>query len=286
MKRIDSRFWSILAKWGIDLAVVLVLWFTKVFHLVFILVLLLIQEFNLFLVWLSEPTQEGAANYWSIYWVYWAGIYIALSLLLTLWYFTWFRHKRPHLMIGGGKEGRVLWIKGIRRGLIYDLWDVKHYLQWKLKKNRLALLRRQTSDIPNGGRETTWPDPLSIQLGRPTSHRIIYYCRPSGLRIQRLILPNQIDLLSTLFTIQLPEGYMVNLSDPLVPGSILQAFVLDRPDYQNYIAGQTRSQILDHLNEVKDAVQASAAANPQLIHKDYEDGSFPILGEAEVSEND
>lgn len=277
MKQIDIRFRTIIMKWITVAAVVLSLWFAKIFLVLFILVLLLVQEFNKFIVWLFEPTQAGAKSYWATYWTYWMIVYVGLLIAFSIWYFTWYRHKRPNLVVGGGREGRVLWIKGVRRGLVYDVWDAIHYMQWKLKKNRLAPIPRSTSDTSDGEVETTWPDPLSIQLGRPTSLRIIYYSRPWSLKVHRLLVPAHVNLLAMFFTVRLPEGYMVNRPDPLFPGTTLLAFVGDRPEYAAYEKGRTQTQIIHHLDEVKDAVQRSAAANPQLIHRDYEDGSFPIL---------
>lgn len=279
MKRLDRRFLDILMKWSAVVISIVILWYIKIFWLVFIFMALFLQEVNLFLTWLADPTKMGAEEYWATYWPYWMAVYIVLSVLLTVWYLTWYRHKRPHLVVGGGKEGRVLWLKGVRRGLIYDVWDAKNYLQWRHKKKPLVRIRRRTSDILNGEKvvSTTWPDPLAIPLGRPVSMRIIYYSRPWSLRILRLMVPNDIDLLSSFRTVQLPEGYFVNLQDPLSPGRTLQAYVHERPGYLEYEEGRARGQVLEHLGDVKDAVQRSAAANPQLIHRDYEDGSFPIL---------
>lgn len=284
MKRIDRLFYGILAKWIILIIVVLVLWYLKVFHALLWLVLFISQEFMLFLAWLTEPTQAGAEAYWAEYWPVWMLIYIVLLVLLIGWYFLWYRHKRPYLDVGGGREGRVLWMKGVRRGAIYAVWDAKKYLSWKLKKNHLGKIRRRISVIPNGEKvdSTMWPDPLAIQLGRPTSRRIIYFSRPWRLKVEMLTIPNNLDMSQRYLKIQIPEGYIVNRPDPLSPGETMQVLVNDRPDNREYTRGQMRTDLMEILDETRDAVQASAAANPQLIHRDYEDGSFPILRDEEV----
>lgn len=285
MKQIDRIAWRILLKYSVLAILIVILWAAKVWYFLFWILTTIIQEFKLFLVWLAEPTQEGAADYWSEYWIYWAGIYIVLLVAFIVWYFAFYRHKRPYLDVGGGREGRVLWTKGVRRGLVYDVWDAKNYLAWKLKKNRLHRISRRISDIPNGVGEdpTMWPDPLAIPLGRRTSERIIYYSRPWSLRIHRLTISNQTDLLSNYWRILVPEGYIINRPDPLFPGEIYHVLIHGRPSNREYQRGRMREDLINLLDDTKDAVQRSAAANPQLIHRDYEDGSFPLLDDEEVA---
>jgi hypothetical protein len=285
MKKIDQIPLKILFKYTVVAVVLLGLWATMIFHFMFWILMTIIQEFKIFLVWLAAPTRDGAATYWAENGIYWIGIYCVLLIAFVVWYFVFYRHKRPYLDIGGGREGRVLWIKGLRRGLSYDVWDAKNYIAWKLKKNPLRKIPRRISDIPDGGGEAgiMWPDPLAIPLGRRTSARIIYYSRPWRLTIERLIIPNDIDLLGSYLRIQLPEGYIINRPDPLFPGEIYQVLIQGRPSNRKYKRGRMREDLMDLLDGTKDAVQKSAAANPQLIHRDYEDGSFPLLDDEEVT---
>jgi hypothetical protein len=283
MKHIDRLAWRIVLKYVTLSIIIVILWAAKVLHFLFWIWTTIYQEFFLFLEWLAEPTQAGAADYWSAYWIYWAGIYLVLIVAFIVWYFAIYRHKRPYLEVGGGREGRILWIKGLRRGLVYDAWDAKNYLAWKLKKNRLRKVPSRISDIPDTDRviPRTWPDPLAIPLGRPTSRVIIYYSRPWSLRVHKLTIPDRIDLRSAWFKIQIPEGYIVNIPDRLFPGEILQA-VAPRPYSRAYQRGRMREDLMDLLDGTREAVQKSAAANPQLVHRDYEDGSFPLLSPEEV----
>jgi hypothetical protein len=279
MSKLDRRFNEIVLKWSITIFVIFILWMAKIFHVAFLLVLLLIQEINKGLVWMGEGTQLGLKDYWAAYWTYWLMAYISSTLLLLLWYYTYYRRKRPHLIIGGHKEGRVLWIKGIRRGLAYDLWDAKNYITLKIKKNNLRPIPLHISVIPNGEIEKNrrWPDPLSIPLGRPTSKTIIYFSRPWRLKIERLIIPRHIQIKLTFFSIQIEQDYLMNVSDPLIPGRVMLQMGLPKPGFKEYDAEAPQTGLVDHLEITRTLVQASVAANPEVNIIDYEDGSYAMV---------
>lgn len=284
MNRLDRIAIGILGRWAIAVIVVIVLWILKIFKLIVVIVALFCQEAWRFFGWVAAPTKMGAKAYWSTYWMYWFAAYIILFALFVLWWFLWYRRKRPYLEIGGVNEGRVLWIKGIRRGLVYSIWDLQNYTSWKLKKKPLRKISRPISDIQNGAKVVcpTWPDPLAIPFGRNTSMVIIYYSRPWSLRIDLMLVPHQIPIKSSYLKVSIPEAYIINREDPLFPGKYLRVLTTRRPSFKGYESGRMRVDLMALLEKTKKAVQKSAAANPQLIHRDYEDGSYPLLDPGEV----
>ena len=278
MSRLDKRFHQIVIKWSLQLALFLILWTLKIYHLIFLLILLFIQEMDKGLVWLGEGTQLGMKAYWSTYWTYWAMAYISLTVLLVVWYMLYYRRKRPYLIIGGQREGRVVWSKGIKRGLLYDLWDAKNYLAWKIKKNQLKPIPRPISDMSVGEEKVhSWPDPLGIPLGRPTSRTIMFFSRPWSLKLERLIVPNWVEMKQTFFSIRMPEAYIVNIPDPLSPGIKMLTMTQHRPGFDEYDSEAPRTDLVSHLDNVRTMVQASVAANPEVNIIDYEDGSWSMV---------
>jgi hypothetical protein len=88
MRRIDKRFVDILLKWTAIGCLIIGLWTLRIFHLMFVLGQLFIQEVNKGLVWIGNGTKMGFHDYWSSYLGYWLAAYLALTLIFIVWYFA------------------------------------------------------------------------------------------------------------------------------------------------------------------------------------------------------
>lgn len=276
MKETSKRFASILIKWTAYIGVILFLWISGIFHVIAILALLLAQEFNKFLIWVGEPTEGGAAAYWSQYWMYWMMAYVGLFTLFIFWWFVFYRNKRKHLVMDGKKEGRVIWIKGLRQGLIYDFWDAYNFIKGSdnpfVKGSGIHPSSQDTETDPG-----TLRDPLEIPIGRKTSQRIVYFSRPWSLKIEKLILPNYWQLRTSYWTARIPRGYLVNQMDPLIPGAMLLMLTKAHPSYRMFDPDIPVQRQIAKLEETRELVQYGVAANPEIAQIDYAEGSLPLL---------
>ena len=276
MKETSKHFAKFLGKWLFYCLIILVLWFLGIFKVIAISILLFSQEFNKFLVWVGEPTEGGAGAYWSQYWMYWMIAYIALFIMFLAWWFIFYRNKRPHLEMDGLKEGRVIWIKGIRQGLIYDFWDAYNYLKGADSPfARVSRIKPSSNDMEID--PGTLKDPLSIPIGRETQMRIIYFSRPWSIKMEKLILPNYWQVRRTYWKVSIPRGYMINLTDPLIPGSMLLTLTKARPSYKSFNPDIPVQRQIAKLEETRELVQYGVAANPEIAQIDYAEGSLPQL---------
>jgi len=266
------RVRGILLRWASIIGLVGLLWVSQIFAVLFWLLMLLLREVKKGLIWIGAPTQQGAQAYWAHYWKYWLVFYIILLIITVLmWIFYW-RHKRPHLMVGGVRDGRVLWIKGVRQGLIYDCWDVYNYFRGP---DSPFVRGSQTRDsLPSMDRDPGMlQDPLKIGLGRETTRRIIYFSRPWGLRVQRLFLLPETRMVMTHTRVSLPVGYIVNAEDPEHPGSRVLVWG-HMHKYKEHDPGLPQQALEGQLDIAKANVQGSVAANPSIIQNEYMEGSL------------
>jgi hypothetical protein len=106
---------------------------------------------------------------------------------------------------------------------------------------------------------------------------MIYFSRPWSLKVERLVIPMTVDIRVTYMRVQMPELYMVNVSDPLVPGSRMLVLRRSRPEFREYDSKSPQSDLIGHLTVTRNMVQASVAANPEVNIIDYEDGSYAMV---------
>jgi hypothetical protein len=119
----------------------------------------------------------GLRAYLSVTGLWWALAVASIILLIIVEYYSHYSHKRRSLMIGGGFEGRTVWIKGLRQGLIYDVWDAKNYISWALgKKKDMELKMPVSSRDTENGIGIRWPNPWAIPFGpKILDYYVIYY---------------------------------------------------------------------------------------------------------------
>ena len=280
-----KRFRTICMKWLVIGGIFAGFMVSKLYVIPIILIKLFAQEFQKFLTWMGEGTELGAKMYWSMYWQYWAAAYMALFLMFFVWYLSHYRRKRPHLKVGGVKTGRSIWIKGVRRGLVYDVWDFKNYV-WVvlLKKKDLAPIHQYNQDVRNGGMEGTlkWPDPLAIPFGKwVSSGRIIYMSYPWSLRIHRWIIPDWVNLQNRVLTIEMPDHYFINQIVKDKPGRPDLVITAKRPGYEKHDALAPAKKLVNHYKNARLLVKDAAASNHQVHVEDLSAGSIPVIGKTE-----
>lgn len=227
MEWVKHRLVSILIKWILIAIIVFYLWYYGLFVVIFIWIPWMISyEVSLIIEYGLQPVLV----YHGIWWLA-AGLSIVGLIIFE--FYTHYRHKRRDLRIGGEFEGRVVWTKGIREGLIYDLWDFKNCVSWLLKKKRGSA---STTTNTFGNMVTspgTWPDPWAIPIGdRTTSDYVIYFKRsyfqlfPSKLYISR-----DIDIETSFFNYWLPNMRFRTSPHPERPG--LKIYRLEDVDSQS-----------------------------------------------------
>jgi len=256
-----------------------VLYLTGVWRVMVLLVALLVQEANRFLVWLGAPTRMGAKAYWAQYWVYWAVAYVSLMVAFAAWWFLWYRHHRPHLRVDGLDEGRVVWVKGLRRGLAYEVWDARHVLGRWWSRFRGHRVRRSPRVMANGGTPSpAWPSPHAMPYGRSVSDgMIIYFSRPWRLRLERLVVPPGTPVRSTYWELRLPQGLLHNAPDPLAPGCRVLHYTRTPRSYSPYDPARPERELDRVLEDGRDNVVSATAANPEIVQADFSAGSLPFV---------
>lgn len=285
-ERMRSRFIGILVKWIVIAIVLMGMWLSGLFKVLFILVLLLVQEANRFLVWLGEPTKMGAKAYWNEYGIYWLMFYAALTVITITLHYTVWRRARPHFVRGGMVEGRIVGIKGVRRGLRYDWWDFVNYVRVVLLKKKPTLrdrLRRNW-DILTGRLqgEVVWPDPHGAPWGHSDSRNtIIWFTRPWRLKRRAVIIPRTVKHEDRFFSVRYPPGYFVNKPSRDRPGEVILVWLNDRPGFSTYDAEAPLSDLEGHLFTSRGLVMQSVGVNPEQGIRDFSLGSQPILGTPE-----
>jgi len=257
-----NRILWILAKWSIKTLIPVVLYIIGFFNVLFAIFLIFIGEVNLFLDWLGTGTQLEAKEYWAEYGRYWLIAYVVLSIILLIFYFIPYRRVRPVLKVGDRKEGVVVWIKGIRRGLGYEIWDVVNYL-------------KKTKPSPMG-----WPNPLAVPRGPDMRHGVcIAYRIPWSLKPKYLYLPDTVRVESRLLSIHIPDGYFINRPNPdRLDIQDLRFVSKSAFGFETFDVGQPFKMHKEHLIASRKMVQRSVASNPEINQMDFTTGSFAVLG--------
>jgi heme/copper-type cytochrome/quinol oxidase subunit 2 len=259
MKR---RVRYILLKWALIVSTILMLWAVGFFRLVALLTVLFITHVGKLLESFGNATTMGRAEYWDAYGIYWILFYCFLILFLTFVYFIPYRKVRPVLKVGNRKEGIVIWIKGVRRGLHYEYWDAVNYL--KKKENR----------------DTGWPDALTIPRGPDMKKGILIVYRPLWSLKQRfLFIPGDTKLESRFGTILIPNGYFVNRPTRDRQDIPVLAYVPKSTIGYNMFDVRTPVELSrSHLKHSRKMIQRAVASNPEINQMDFTTGSFPVLG--------
>lgn len=285
MHNLTKRYWRIVFKWSVIILIILGLWFIRIIWLIIVLLQLLSQEFWRFLGWIGSGTKEGGATYWELYGTYWMIAYLAIAGLVALEYFSHYRRKRPDLVKGGKVEGRVLWIKGIRRGLIYDVWDFWNYVYFVIGKKKdmdyWTQTLKENMAIRNGtkGGILKWPDPLAIPWGRRSDRRyLIYYCRPWSLKWVRLEVPLSVIIQPSFFLISIPNLNILARLDRVMIGRTIYRLSDNIWQYDKYDPLGPYIKQRDEFVGARGLIQSAVAINPETNIIDFTEGSLPVPG--------
>jgi hypothetical protein len=256
-----ERISMILIKWAIQIGIVVLFWYAGLFHVLFAIFLLFLDQVNLFLEWVGTGTQLEAKGYWIEYGRYWLLAYIVLSAIMTVVYFIPYRHHRPILRVGDRKEGTVTFIKGLRRGLHYELWDTYNFL---IKKNH-----------------TGWPDPYTINRGQPMGlphTKVIFFRHPWSLKIRYLYVPRKVPVESRFTSVNLPDGYLKNTISHRLDIQDLEFCPRSTITYRGTDPEKVDKMFSDHLDDSRDAIQKAVASNPEINQQDFTTSSWAVLG--------
>lgn len=293
MNVLDRRFLVICLKWGLLLLLVIYLGFAGLFTVLFVWVPWMIQrELELILTYGLKDVLTDQALMWTL-----AGI--SLVFLVIFEFYTHYRHKRRDLRIGGEFEGRVLWTKGLRIGLLYDVWDFKNYLSWKMGKKKDVVSITDTSSgniawkatIPEEeyrrGTVSTWPDPWAIPIGeRTTSHYVVYFKRHWWQilphHIEKLYISRDVELKASFFCYWLPNLNLRTMPHPEKPGVVVYELVDDLASGVKAKPKLITRQVRRLLKRSKGLVQTAILSDAETQKEDYA-MSFRVdqLGEKE-----
>jgi len=256
MKRIP---W-ILTKWTIIGITLIALYLLKVFHLIFWLFFLFLSQISIFIDWLGTGTEMGAKDYWHEYGQYWLMAYVFLMVFLVAFHFLGYRKVRPVLKMGNRREGTIVWIKGLRRGLHYELWDVYNYLK-----------KKKGSPLPS---------PLTINRGpNIKSGKCISFRSPWSLKIRYLFIPENVPLDIRYSCVHIPDGYLANRPSERMDRSDLQFIPFKNIiGYKKFDADKPLDLHKKFLKMNRKMVQDSVASNPEINQMDFTTGSFPVVG--------
>lgn len=267
-KTMKSRVRWLFIKWITIITIITLLWFIGLFHVLFAIWFLFIDQVGLFFEWLDTGTDLGAKMYWAEYGRYWLMAYIFLAIILTVVYFIPYRKARPVLKVGNRKEGSVIWIKGIRRGLHYELWDTWNYL-------------KKTRNTRSG--EKVWPNPLAIPRGpHMRSGKCIVFRCPWSLKPKYLYVPDTVRVESRLLSVHIPDGYFVNHPNR-ERLDIMDLRFVERSTigYKKFNVDIPTNLHKQHLKTSRKMVQRSVASNPEINQLDFTQGSFAVVSNDE-----
>lgn len=241
--------------------------------------------FTLLFVWLpflimyyaDQMLEYGVGVVLKFYAVYWITLAIMLTILAVLLIeFVW-RLKRRDFRIGGEFEGKVVWAKGIRQGLIYDVWDVKNYISYLMGKKKDAVwanrLLSSASETLNG----TAPSPWEIPIGAKAPEHYVIYVRRTWLPSipHRFFIPKTVQVTPTPYSIAIPHAFIERVRHPARPG---------RWDYRIGIAPKTDTvdtwkltrKNRNLLHRAAELVEIAVESDSETKKKDFEQGSFDI----------
>ena len=272
MTSITNRFLWIISKWILAIAVIYYLWTIKFFVFVFFWIPWMISyEFSLILEFGLQPTLRYHGMWWMI-----AGF--SFCILILTYYLTTYRHTRRGLMIGGEFDARVVWIKGIRQGLIYDVWDFKNYVQWKLGKKKDG----ESPTINSNGNMVvvrgTWPDPWAIPIGERNDKDYVIYFKRRWLQIfpDKVLVSRKYDVMPTFFYYLIPNLRMIRQPHRDRPGRWVYRLVDEEPDMYEIHASEITAENRKLLGRSQVYVSWAIRSDSETQKKDYTTGSLPI----------
>ena len=161
--------------------------------------------------------------------------------------------------------------------LIYDIWDVKNYINYKMGKKKDAVwanrLLSSATETLNGTAPTPWEIPLGAKT---TGHYVIYVRRTIFPSIpHRFFIPKDTQVTPTLYTIGIPHAFIERVRHPARPG---------RWDYRIGPAPKTdtvkthrltkKNRLL--LHRAAELVEIAVESDSETKKKDFEYGSFDI----------
>lgn len=276
----DRRFIEICIKWAMVGSLVAYCWHIGLFVVLFVWLPWLLQyEADLIMKWGLEAVVVHQAAWWVI-----AGVCIAFLLLFE--YSTHYRHKRRDFRIGGEFEGRVVWIKGVRQGLVYDVWDFKNYLSWKMGKKKGGASPTVNSEGNLVISPGTWPDPWAIPFGdRVSSDYIIYYKR-SFLQIvpTKVYLPRDYDIVPSFFNYWLPNLRMISEPHPDKPGLFVYRLLDVDAEQFDQAAAEITAASRKALGRSEKLVGKGILSDAETQKTDFTHGSFSISQLSEKEE--
>lgn len=280
------RFRLIILKWlAIIFGFIYVMW-AGLWAIIFVWIPWLL-EYNWRLLTAYLQYENGLFQYLNRSGFWW---FLAALSIIFLVYFEWamhYRHKRRGLLVNGEPEGRVVWIKGIRRGLLYDVWDAYNYIQWARGKKKgwgPQTLASMNGAQTSGTRSLQWPDAWAIPAGSTVrDHYIIYLKRRFFQMVPDiLVVPVDAQVQVSFFSVSLrlvrwrripnpglsfffgwTPQWVYTMTDTPLEGYSVQA-ALATSSNRNLL-GRSRSLI-------RDAIES----DPETVKGDYEKGSIRV----------
>lgn len=228
--------------------------------------------------------EYGVVRVLSYYKVMWSIVAIMLLILAILVFEIVYRAKRKDFQIGGEFEGRVIWVRGIRQGFTYAVWDVYNYIQWKRGKKKGEGFG--TEDFPadtamwNGTGRPTWPNAFAIPFGPRIKKQYIFYVRRRPFPFQ--IIPDKwfvpintkVGILFNAYT--LPNANFISRPDPKVPGRYMYHVVGAMPENVAISPADRTKANRTLLGRAGKLVDRAILVDAETKKRDFTHGSFSI----------
>lgn len=266
------RFVTICMKWILIAVTVVYLWHFKLFEFLFVWVPWLItHEVGLVLEYGLQPvlTDHG---------LMWMGAGASIAVLIVFEFYTHYRHKRRDLRIGGELEGRTVWIRGVRQGLIYDVWDLTNYLAWRTGKKKGSGSRTINSFKNTVTSPGTWPDPFAIPLGERTDRDYVVYWKRRFLQLvpSKLYVSRDVEIIPSFFNYWLPNLRLVTEPHPTRPGLIVYRLVDRAPKSLKVSPARLTRENRKLLGRSKVLVSKAILSDAETQKGDFTTGSFAV----------
>lgn len=230
----------------------------------------------------------GLMRVLSYYHVMWTIIAIMLVILAILVFEIIYRAKRKDFQIGGDFEGRVIWVKGLREGLIYSVWDLYNYTMWKLGKKKDVDMAYWNSPNVTGryrGIRAKWPNPFAISIGVDVKYKYVFYVRRRFFLFQiipeKWYIPVGTTIGKTYNSYTLPDAKFVRIPDPKTPGRYLFHVVDKMPDTVTVTPKKLTMANRIQLSRAGKMVDKAILVDAETKKRDFTHGSFSIPQMAE-----
>lgn len=285
---VDRRMLWIVTKWIIYAVLFYYLWQIKFFVFLFVWIPHLIT----YLVGLMFD--YGLVPVLRYYAFWWFMAIVGLIVLAIVTYSTIYRAKRRDFVVGGEFEGRVVWVKGIRQGLLYDLWDAKNWISWKIGKKKGSDSKIPISSNGVAKRNgTDQPDPWDIPIGPDDREHYIFYIRrwwpvPPFAWPERWFIPRSVKVSPAVRNIFIDHVDVERSPHPTVPGRFDYYVASARPrsQFTNTKVSTVRNRRL--LKRSGEFVEHAVSSDSETKKSDWVQGSFdvPQLREEEGAYDD